>query len=47
MVMFNAVSRERLREIIAECFPTLEPFADLIYDGIKARLSSVKKMDHG
>ncbi|KAL7504464.1 hypothetical protein ACHAXN_002357, partial [Cyclotella atomus] len=31
--MFNAVSRERLREIIAESFPTLEPFADLIYDG--------------
>ncbi|KAL7501804.1 hypothetical protein ACHAXN_000136 [Cyclotella atomus] len=31
--MFNAVSRERLREIIAEKFPTLEPYADLIYDG--------------
>ena len=31
--MFNAVSRERLREIIAAKFPTLEPFADLIYDG--------------
>ncbi|KAL7503585.1 hypothetical protein ACHAXN_002323, partial [Cyclotella atomus] len=30
--MFNAVSRERLREIIAEHFPTLKPFADLIYD---------------
>ncbi|KAL7502962.1 hypothetical protein ACHAXN_001911, partial [Cyclotella atomus] len=30
--MFNAVSRERLREIIAERFPTLEPFTDLIYD---------------
>jgi hypothetical protein len=30
--MFNAVSRERLREIIAERFPTLEPSADLIYD---------------
>jgi hypothetical protein len=28
--MFNAVSRERLREIIATHFPTLEPFADLI-----------------
>jgi hypothetical protein len=31
--MFNVVSRERLREIIAESFPTLEPFADLIYNG--------------
>jgi hypothetical protein len=31
--IFNAVSRERLREIIVEKFPTLEPFADLIYDG--------------
>ena len=30
--MFNAVSRERLREIIAEKFPSLEAFADLIYD---------------
>ena len=30
--MFNAVSRERLREIIAEKFPSLEPFADLIYE---------------
>ena len=30
--MFNAVSRERLREIIAEKFPTLEPFVDLIYE---------------
>lgn len=32
--MFNAVSRERLREVIAAKFPTLEPFADLLYDGI-------------
>ena len=31
--MFNAVSRECLSEIIAECFPILEPFAELIYDG--------------
>ena len=31
--MFNAISRERLREVIAEKFPSLEPFADLIYDG--------------
>jgi hypothetical protein len=31
--MFNAISRERLREIIASKFPTLEAFADLIYDG--------------
>jgi hypothetical protein len=31
--MFNAVSRERLREIISEKFPTLEAYADLIYDG--------------
>lgn len=31
--MFNAVSREHLREIIAKSFPTLEPFADLIYNG--------------
>ena len=31
--MFNAVSRERLREIISTKFPTLEHFADLIYDG--------------
>ncbi|KAL7505139.1 hypothetical protein ACHAXN_004892 [Cyclotella atomus] len=30
--MFNAVSRERLREIISEKFPTLEAYADLIYD---------------
>ena len=31
--MFNAISREKLREVIAHKFPTLEPFADLIYDG--------------
>jgi hypothetical protein len=31
--MFNAVSRERLREIISEKFPTLEAYSDLIYDG--------------
>ena len=31
--MFNAVSNERLREIISEKFPTLEDFSDLIYDG--------------
>ena len=30
--MINAVSRERLHEIIAEHFLKLEPFADLIYD---------------
>jgi hypothetical protein len=30
--MFNAVSRERLREIISEKFPTLESFADVIYE---------------
>jgi hypothetical protein len=30
--MFNAISRERLRELIAEKFPTLEPFTDLIYE---------------
>ena len=32
-IMFNVVSRERLREIIAEKFPTLEAYADLICDG--------------
>jgi hypothetical protein len=32
--MFNAISRERLREVIATKFPSLEPFADLIYDGV-------------
>jgi hypothetical protein len=31
--MFNAVSCERLREIISEKFPTFEAYADLIYDG--------------
>ena len=30
--MFNAVSRKRLREIIAEEFSTLEGFADLLHD---------------
>ena len=30
--MFNAVSREKLREIIRLHFPTLEEFADLLYD---------------
>ena len=30
--MFNAVSRERLRQVIAEKFPSLEAFADLIYE---------------
>jgi hypothetical protein len=30
--MFNAVSRERLRELISEHFPTLEAFADVIYE---------------
>ena len=29
--MFNAVSREQLRHIIAEEFPELESFADLLY----------------
>ncbi|KAL7502262.1 hypothetical protein ACHAXN_000775, partial [Cyclotella atomus] len=32
--MFNAISRERLREVISTKFPPLEPFADLIYDGV-------------
>ena len=32
--MFNAISREKLREIISELFLSLEPFADLIYDGV-------------
>jgi hypothetical protein len=31
--MFNAVSSERLSEIISEKFPTLKAYADLIYDG--------------
>jgi hypothetical protein len=31
--MFNAVSRKRLREIISAKFPTLEAFADVIYEG--------------
>eukprot|EP00956_Cyclotella_meneghiniana_P039147 scaffold166478_cov106-Cyclotella_meneghiniana.AAC.2 len=32
--MFNAVSRERLREIISDKFPSSEQdFSDLIYDG--------------
>ena len=30
--MFNAISREKLREIIAEEFNTLEGFADLLYE---------------
>jgi hypothetical protein len=30
--MFNAVSRERLRELISQHFPTLEAFADVIYE---------------
>jgi hypothetical protein len=30
--MFNAISRERLREIIAADFPSLEGFADMLYD---------------
>eukprot|EP00956_Cyclotella_meneghiniana_P041000 scaffold211404_cov36-Cyclotella_meneghiniana.AAC.3 len=30
--MFNAVSREELREIIARDFPTLEGFADMLYE---------------
>jgi hypothetical protein len=30
--MFNAVSRERLRELISQHFPTLEAFADIIYE---------------
>ena len=30
--MFNAVSREELREIIADVFPTLEGFADMLYE---------------
>jgi hypothetical protein len=30
--MFNAVSHERLREIISAKFPTLEAFADVIYE---------------
>ena len=29
--MFNAVSREKLRQIIAESYPELEAFADLLY----------------
>jgi hypothetical protein len=28
--MFNAISRERLREIIAADFPSLEGFADML-----------------
>jgi hypothetical protein len=30
--MFNAVSRECLRELISQHFPTLEAFADVIYE---------------
>lgn len=30
--MFNGILRERLREIIAQKFPSLEPFADMIYE---------------
>ncbi len=30
--MFNAVSRERLHELILDKFPMLEAYADLIYD---------------
>jgi hypothetical protein len=30
--MFNAVSRERLRELVSQHFPTLEAFADVIYE---------------
>ena len=42
--MFNAISREKLREIISELFPSLEPFADLIYDGAG---STLVKLEHG
>jgi hypothetical protein len=31
--MQSQVSRERLRELISEKFPTLKAYADLIYDG--------------
>jgi hypothetical protein len=37
--MFNTVSREQLRKIIAEKFPTLEPLADLIYNGAGERFT--------
>ena len=30
--MFNAVSREKLRQVISEQFPELEAFADLLYE---------------
>ena len=30
--MFNAISREKMRELIFIHFPTLEPFADCLYD---------------
>ena len=41
--MFNAVSREQLRRIIAEEFPELESFADLLYGDFGA--TSVKSDD--
>ncbi|KAL7514799.1 hypothetical protein ACHAXN_012120 [Cyclotella atomus] len=40
--MFNAISQERLRQVIAAKFPSLEPFADLIYDSAGETFVKVK-----
>jgi hypothetical protein len=45
--MFNAVSRERIREIISEKFYSLEPYADLNYDGAGETFVRLMKMENG
>lgn len=44
---FNAVARERLCELIFEKFPTLEAYADLIYDGPAVKHLSALKTVNG
>ena len=41
--MFNAVSREKLRDILANKFPELENFTNVLYDDY--RLTCIKKDD--
>jgi len=41
--MFNAISREELREIVANDFPALEGFADMLYGALRRRPLHSKK----
>ena len=44
--MFNTISRQKLRQIIATDFPELSPFADMLYEH-KVERKFAKRIDLG